>query len=93
MVTKFSPAKTALLRSSSSILSSLLNLASRSELQGTPVLICPVVSPTTKLADLEEAGVAGLLVHSHLDTLGVGHGEVVISDLYVGVGGQLGKGL
>ena len=45
------------------------------------------------MADLEEAGVAGLLVHSHLDTLGVGHGEVVIRDLYVGVGGQLGKGL
>ena len=47
---KLSPANTALSPNSSSILSSWLYLAVLSDLQGAPVLICPVPNPTTRSA-------------------------------------------
>ena len=47
---KFSLANLAATPSSSSILSSWLYLARRSDLQGAPVLICPLPRPTTRSA-------------------------------------------
>ncbi len=40
------------------------------------------------LVDLQEQGVASLLVNGHLDTLGVGDGQVVANDLNGGGSGQ-----